>query len=112
LARADLKLKKEIRDQIDKFIMLCSEKGLVTNPRFSYMDWVEEIQKKNCCPCANERLECPCNESEIEIRTNGKCKCEYFMTYDYLQKFLDRMIALRIPKKVDETINTDSEKNT
>ena len=40
--------------------------------------YVASFNKFQCCPCAPERKSCPCDESEKEILTLGKCKCQLF----------------------------------
>ena len=51
--------------------------GFIISP-VGYGYFVSSFVKFHCCPCAPDRLSCPCTEAVQEITELGKCKCQLF----------------------------------
>lgn len=54
------------------------DNNLVIHPGGGYEYYINIFYKCGHCPCAKERLHCPCPESIEEVRKDGWCKCHLF----------------------------------
>ena len=54
------------------------DNNLVIHPGGGYEYYLNAFAKLGHCPCAKERLECPCPESIEEVKRDGHCKCHLF----------------------------------
>ena len=43
-----------------------------------YKYYVEDYLQYRCCPCDPNRAKCPCEESVLEVKEKGSCKCQLF----------------------------------
>lgn len=66
-------------------------KMVITPAGMAY--YIESVLMFNCCPCAKERLSCPCPESVNEVKEIGHCKCHLFWR-DY-DTFLKRKMEAK-----------------
>ena len=70
-----MKTKREIVLDILNFAIVNS---CIINPVNGYYYYLKNYIEGRCCPCDNERNNCPCKEAPSEISLNGKCKCGLF----------------------------------
>lgn len=54
------------------------DNNFVIHPGGGYEYYIRIFDKCGHCPCAKERLHCPCPESIEEVRKEGWCKCHLF----------------------------------
>jgi hypothetical protein len=88
--------KESIFHRITDYIETCIEHNLVINPYHSLENWASLVEERKCCPCAKERLLCPCEELMSEIEQNGMCKCTFFQTPIKFIERLKEIYELRI----------------
>jgi len=54
------------------------DNNLVIHPGGGFEYYIKNFFELGHCPCAKERLDCPCLESIEEVRVDGWCKCRLF----------------------------------
>ena len=54
------------------------DNNMVIHPGGGYEYYIKTVFEVGHCPCARERLECPCPESIEEVKKDGWCKCRLF----------------------------------
>ncbi len=84
-----------------------AEKNRVTF--FPIQNVIDKVRKMssngNKCICDPDNRVCPCEESVVELQTNGFCKCWLFSTYKNGNEYLDRHAYI-----VNGKITTDKER--
>ena len=54
------------------------DNNLVIHPGGGYEYYIKNFFEVGRCPCAKERLNCPCIEAVEECKIDGRCKCGLF----------------------------------
>ena len=54
------------------------DNGLVIRPSMGYDYYIESFLMFGCCPCDEDRKQCPCPESLEDIKRDGHCLCTLF----------------------------------
>jgi ferredoxin-thioredoxin reductase catalytic subunit len=70
-------------------IDLAIRRGWFINPSKGMEIFVQNIIKFGRCPCDESRPDCPCPESQAEVREKGRCRCGlYWRNYKVFRETL------------------------
>jgi len=70
-------------------IDLAIRRGWFINPTKGMEIYIENIIKFGRCPCDETRPDCPCPESQAEVREKGRCRCGlYWRNYKVFRETL------------------------
>lgn len=75
---------------VEKLEAYAKKEGFKINPYFKADEWVQKLNKKGHCLCDPTRPECPCWQSEIEVKETGRCKCTFFISQLYYLELVER----------------------
>jgi ferredoxin-thioredoxin reductase catalytic subunit len=75
---------------VEKIMKFIDEHGFKLSPYFKLEEKIGMMIEKGHCLCDVTRPECPCWQSEIEVKKTGRCKCTMMLSREYYEWMMKR----------------------